>query len=222
MSHSSNAPRNQSPSGKITRRLFASTMVAAFGTLFTGCRFMGAPCDPATVCLPGGSHLENPLFIPVTDSEFLWNEVVDELDDYFKIRREERVRVIDNVVTEGWIETFPTVGSSILEPWRRDAIAGFERWHSTLQSTRRWARVRVIPAEGGHQVEVNVFKELEDIEQPEYASVGGATQRYDNSRERDDDSIAAGTGSLGWIPQGRDVQLEQRILGNLLERFKRR
>ena len=125
--------------------------------------------------------LENPLFIPQTDNEFVWNQLVDELDNYFKIRREERVRIVDNMLTEGWLETYPVSGSTLLEPWRRDSTPGYERRLATLQSIRRWSRVRVIPATGGFRIEVNVYKELEDLDQPENASAGGSTLRYDDA-----------------------------------------
>ena len=40
---------------------------------------------------------------------------------------------------------------------------------------RRRAVVRVIPAQGGHWVDVAVFKELEDVVKPEHATAGAAT-----------------------------------------------
>src|SRR4051794_13544809 len=57
----------------------------------------------------GGSFLapgpvQNPLFIPAVDREFLWNQTVDAVDDYFRIEREDRVRLIGGVLTEGWID----------------------------------------------------------------------------------------------------------------------
>lgn len=162
--------------------------------------------------------LENPLFVPQTDIDFVWNQLVDELDNYFKIRREDRVRIIDNILTEGWIETYPVSGSTILEPWRRDSMKGYERRLATLQSIRRWARVRVMPAPGGFRIEVNVFKELEDLDQPENASVGGATMRYDDAIDSQPIERLAGPDTYGWIPLGRDQGLEQKILSNVLGR----
>ena len=49
--------------------------------------------------------LPNPLEIPLEEEEFAWNELVDTVDDYFPIAREERVRLIGNVMTEGRIQT---------------------------------------------------------------------------------------------------------------------
>src|SRR3954468_14683342 len=50
---------------------------------------------------PGTGPLQNPMFIPAIDRELLWNQTVDSVDDYFRIEREDRVRVIGGVVTEG-------------------------------------------------------------------------------------------------------------------------
>src|SRR5688572_15160012 len=57
---------------------------------------------------------ENPLFVPSMHREFLWNQTVDAVDDYFRIEREEGVRLIAGVLTEGRIDTFAVTGSTIL------------------------------------------------------------------------------------------------------------
>ena len=154
---------------------------------------------------------ENPALIPTHDREFLWNQIVDTVDDYFVIEREDRVRQIGNTLTEGRINTFPQVGATSLEPWRRDSTKGFERRLATLQTIRRFAIVRVWPAEGGYRVEVAVFKELEDLDSPEFAPVGGDVFRHDGTLVRAEDR-EEGPVTLGWIPQGRDPGLEQQIL----------
>src|SRR5207237_10578805 len=113
--------------------------------------------------------LENPLFVPPVDRECLWNQTVDALDDYFHIEREDRVRVVAGVLTEGRIDTFPTIGSTLFEPWRIDSTPGYEKLHATFQSIRRRATIRVIPVEGGYLLDVVVQKELEDLDKPENA-----------------------------------------------------
>ena len=163
----------------------------------------------------GGTAINNPLFVPVADREFVWNQIIDEMDNYFKIRREDRVRQVGSVLTEGTIETFPRVGSTYLEPWRRDSTPGFEKLHATLQSIRRRAEARVIPTEGGYLIELAVYKELEDVLQPELSTVGDTNLRHDTSPERVDQEEVLPPGTLGWIGVGRDVSLEQRILANI-------
>lgn len=172
---------------------------------------MGHP----TASLPG---LQNPLLIPVTDRDLLWEQVIDTLDNYFVIQREERVRQVGDVLLEGRIETFPVGGATILEPWRKDSTHGFERMQSTLQSIRRRALVRVAPTASGYLVDVAVYKELEDLASPQHATVGRSRVRHETTLERDEQEIGADTFTLGWIPLGRDTTLEQRILEEIRQR----
>lgn len=161
----------------------------------------------------------NPLQIPVTDREFVWNVIVETVADYFEIAREERVRQVGNVLTQGRIDTHPLIGATIAEPWRRDSTHGFERWHSTFQSIRRRAEVRVTPTNAGYLVQVIVHKELEELDGPELTSVGGRVRRHDGSLRRPLGKELGGAVSLGWIPQGRDVSLEQEILRKLYDKM---
>jgi hypothetical protein len=163
--------------------------------------------------------IENPLFVPAMDREFLWNQTVDSVDDFFRIEREERVRLIAGVLTEGRIDTFPVTGSTILEPWRTDSTPGYEKWHATLQSIRRRATVRVIPTDGGYLMDVAVQKELEDLDKPEHATAGGATLRYDGTLVRQEGAPGRYSVTLGWIPIGRDIALEQRLLADIQGRL---
>ncbi len=165
------------------------------------------------------TQIGNPLFVPVDDHEFVWNQVVDTIDDYFQIQREERVRIVGGVITEGRIETVPLAGATIFEPWRKDSTRGYEKLHATLQSVRRYASVRVMPAAAGYAIEVSVFKEVEDVNRPEHSTVGELTQRHDGSIVRTEDEIADTSITLGWIALGRDPTLEQEILANLQSRL---
>lgn len=163
--------------------------------------------------------IPNPLPVVAMDEEFVWNQIVDTVDDYFRIEREVRMRADGGVVTDGFVNTFPTTGASYLEPWRRDSTPGFEKLHATLQSIRRRASVRVSPTAGGFDVEIAVYKELEDVAQPEHANVGASTLRHDGSLVRNEPNALTGPATLGWIPQGRDVSLEQRMLAELRGRL---
>src|SRR5436190_2404589 len=167
----------------------------------------------------GAGSMQNPLFIPPVDRELLWNQTVDAVDDYFRIEREDRVRLIGGVLTEGRIDTFPTVGSTIFEPWRVDSTRGYEKLHATLQSIRRRATLRVIPVEGGYLLDVVVQKELEDLDKPEHATAGGATLRHDGTIVRQEGPPGRYSVTLGWIPIGRDLTLEQRILSDISARL---
>jgi len=162
------------------------------------------------------------MFVPIANREFLWNQLVDTVDDYFKIEREERVRHVGNVLTEGRIDTFPQPAATLLEPWRGDSASSFERLHATLQTIRRRAEVRVIPTQGGYHIDVAVYKELEDLTQPDVSTAGKSIKRNESSLVRsdlEDVSEDLGPFTTGWIPLGREPALEQKILVNLRARL---
>lgn len=143
-------------------------------------------------------------------------QVVDTIDDYFQIEREERMRVVGGVILEGRIETRPLTGATIFEPWRSDSVGGYARLESTAQSIRRRAEVRVVPIQSGYSVEVLVFKELEDVLRSARAPVRMGTERLDDIEPNGD--LLGNEETLGWIPKGRDVALERQILAELYGR----
>jgi len=164
----------------------------------------------------------NPVLVQTLDRDFVWEQVVDVVDDYFKIQQEERVRLVGDMLTEGQLRTYPRGGSTLLEPWNHDSADFYERLESTLQSIRRRAQVRVIPAEGGYLVEVQVYKDLEDVPRPESGSVSQsnpAALRNDDSLQRVNNPVGGQQPTLGWIEVGRDLALEQVILSRIQERL---
>ncbi len=164
--------------------------------------------------------LPNPVELPVSDVDFTWDQIVDMVDDYFEIAREQRVTEIEGVLMEGTIVTKPKVGAVGDDFLLGDAGWRYERLHSTLQSLRRQARLRVIPAGVGFRVHVEVHKELEDVSQPEYSTVTSSVQRHDGSLVTSDlTDRRMGPATLGWIQLGRDTALEQAMLRNLHARL---
>lgn len=161
----------------------------------------------------------NPTFIPAGNRDVFWDQVVDVTDDYFKVVREDRVRQVGDLLTEGQIETRPEIGSTLLEPWNGDSVGAYQRLESTLQSIRRQCFIRVIPDQGGYLVDVQVYKELEDVVRPEFATASAAAFRTSPSVIRYVEPIGAEPRTVGWIPQGRDTLLEQRIIGQLHQRM---
>lgn len=158
-------------------------------------------------------------FVPITDPDYVYDNVVDVVDDYFRIQQEVRTKVIGNAVTEGRIDTMPEISATLLEPWRHDVASSYDRLEATFQTIRRYAVVRVIPTEGGYFVDVAVFKELEDLPKPEQSPTGTANFRNDQSLSRFNEPIGPQAVSLGWIPQGRDTAMEQKILCKLQGRL---
>jgi hypothetical protein len=168
---------------------------------------------------PPQQYVPNPLTLPPAEDLFVWLQVVDVVDDYFRIRSEQPVQNRGDMVLEGRLETTYQIGASTAEPWRKDSTDGFERLQSTLQSIRRRAFVFVRPLGAGYEVEVIVQKELEDTDRSLDASAGSATASRDNTVGRRRRAVADNSPvTLGWIPLGRDESLEQRILQDILGR----
>lgn len=189
------------------------------------------PQGPAVVGPAAGPR--NSIVIPPLDAEQVWNQMVNVVDDYFKLQAEQRVVFSNGVPTEGRIDTYPQTGATLLEPWRGDSVGFRERLESTLQSIRRTASMRLIPDPAGWRIETVVVKELEYLPRPMRATTGGASFRNDDSLYRygtplptlgqqvgdQPRPVANPTPNLGWIPLGRDPLLEQKMLSLLLARL---
>lgn len=160
----------------------------------------------------------NPAHIGEVDPDFLWRQVVDAVDDYFRIDKEQPVRRDNMNWLEGSLTTYPVVSGTSLEPWRNDASRGFERLQSTIQTIRRKATVRIIPEVSGYLVDIQVMKEQEDVDQSQFSTAGASTQRHDGSIVRHENQLRQTPVTLGWYEIGRDRDLERRLMESILGR----
>ena len=167
-------------------------------------------------------YVPNPLELPPARDDFVWMQVVDAVDDYFRIAREQPVQNSDGIVLDGRLETAYRVGGSIFEPWSKDSTPGFERLQSSLQSIRRRATVNVRPNGAAYTIEVIVQKDLEDTDRSENATESTATRRHDGTLLRNSNGYDDSPQTLGWIPLGRDATLEQVILSDIYGRITKR
>jgi hypothetical protein len=163
---------------------------------------------------------ENPVLVvpgePTPEGYALvYERVLDALDDYFHIQPGPRY--------SGQISTYPKIAAGFEQPWRQGSPDTRERLLATFQTMRHYAVVRIAPGErGGFRVNVEVYKELEDIFNPSYARVGGASFRQIPTVDRRIDITGlAIPQSLNWIPQGRDPAYEQEILRKIQEKLCR-
>lgn len=134
---------------------------------------------------------------------FLFESVLDVIDDEFDIAFASRY--------DGRIETFPRIAPGIGQP-RPGSPSFFERLLATMQTYRHRCFVLIQPAECGYTVNVTVFKELEDLPNPTREVGPGAAFRSDASVDRRYEIVDPTIVSQVWIPKGRDVPLEQKIL----------
>jgi len=162
-------------------------------------------------CVTTAPVVENPIHVPFDDFEYVWQQTVEVVDEYFEIASENRV--------EGRIETYPLVGATLLEPWRDDSVETRDRLEATLQSIRRRAFVTVSPAEEGYAIQVEVHKELEDLPRPAHPQASDAIFRNEVTLARQHRVVGPVTTPRGWIHKGRDWNLESRILADLQARF---
>jgi hypothetical protein len=196
--------------------IFCVALAAAAGSL------LSCGCGQLRYRLHGEApetFVPNPLELPPATDEFVWSQVVDAVDDYFRITREQPVQNTADIVLDGRAETSYRIGASLLEPWRKDSTPGFERLQSTLQSIRRRAIVTVRPRGAGYVLEVVVQKDLEDTDRSQYSTESSASLRHDGTIVRKDDAYDDSPQTLGWIPLGRDTSLEQVILRDIFDRI---
>ena len=181
-------------------RSFAIPAVLLLPLFFCGC-----VTGPRTAW----THNPNPLILAGGHPDLVWERLISVVNDYrFEIARESRL--------EGVVDTHYRTGAGIFEPWHRDAVGLENRLEGTLQSIRRKAILTVRPTRpGGWAINVQVHKELEDVNGLVARSPGGATFHDSEPLERDLNQVVGQSGPSGWIPLGRDHALEKDMLASI-------
>src|ERR1700678_3114051 len=144
---------------------FAAYTVAALLAAWAGSQ-VGCNSGPSGWRAPSVTRIftptpvtANPLVVPSTDFEILWNKTIAVVDKYFDIESENRLART--------IKTQPQTGATIIEPWALDSVTLPDRFESSLQTIRRVAIIHIDPAPtGGFLVKVEVDKFLEDMAKP--------------------------------------------------------
>ncbi len=163
----------------------------------------------------GQQQASNPIFVPSNSHEAVWERTVDVLHDYpFQIAHENKL--------DGVIETKYKVGSNLLEPWHKETIGFENRFESTLQTLRRRVFINITPVDGGYLVGVEAHKELEDLVGVAAGSAGGATFHESTPLQRELNLVVGQSTPSGWIPQGRDLSLEQDVLNRISQNLNGR
>ena len=181
------------------RLRIAGVALGVLGLLSVGC---------ATV--PGLRAVsDNPLVVPTGDFETVWKATVISVDEYFDIASERR--------DQRKIVTQPKTGATLFEPWEGDSVGFHERLESSLQSIRRIAFINVDPAPNGQgwAIRVEVYKELEDLLQPDRQSIGRAVFNNIQTVNRSREVVGPVQIPPYWIPRGRDTKLEQAIIAKI-------
>jgi hypothetical protein len=176
---------------------------------------VGCASGPTSWTLPGfaqvfGPHepLKNPLLVPNGDFETVWNKTVAEVNRHFPIASENRLART--------IRTDSDMTGTLIEPWTPDSATFHDRLEATFQTIRKFAVVHIDPAPaGGYLIKVEVHKQLEDMVKPASQPAGRAAFYNDFPVNRTREVVGVIPTPVGWIPMGRDTNLEQCILAGI-------
>jgi hypothetical protein len=182
-----------------TGTIVALTSGCATGPLLDNPLLLGPTAsgnEPNHVYLPGGPDAYAKIF----------EKVLDVVTDYgFEIAETNRF--------DGRIETFPRIAPGVILFLKPGSPDLYERWRATLQTIRHRTSVLIQPADnGGFFVQVNVFKELEDLSRPVRATAGSAVFRNEMTVERQYVVVDPIVLESNWIPLGHDLDIEQLML----------
>ena len=224
----------------VSHRMGGRFALLFFTLLAVGAVF-GCVSAPENLSAGGGNPAEtvsfsaenaesvNPLTVQTSDPGYLWESIIDVLDDYFPIEREYPVqsyryvnddRVESVVRTEGQVETKPVIAAGIFQPWKKNSITFDQRIEATFQTVRRFATVRVVPEESGFAVHLAVYNELENLPQPMQSGASGTNLLFNDDLSQLESPTGASAPADGWIPLGRDFDLEQYMLRQIAWRLK--
>jgi hypothetical protein len=197
-----------------SRKIAAEARFLVILTALAGTQ-AGCTAWPSTWKVPGVERifapkpvLPNPLVVPSTDFETVWNKTVAVVNQHFPMASENRLA--------GTIRTESPLTGTLLEPWSPDSATFYDRLEATLQTTRKFALVHVDPAPtGGFLIRVEVIKELEDLSKPDRQPAGRAVFYNDFPVNRTRELVGPVPAPLGWIRWGHDVNMEQAILAGI-------
>jgi hypothetical protein len=176
---------------------------------------VGCATGSSSWTLPGFAHvfgpaepLRNPLPVPGGDFETVWNKTVAEVNRHFPIASENRLART--------IRTDSEMTGTLIEPWTPDSASFRDRLEATFQTVRKFAVVHIDPGpSGGYLIKVEVHKQLEDLTKPVSQPAGRAAFYNDFPVNRTREVVGVIPTPLGWIPMGRDTNMEQRILAEI-------
>jgi hypothetical protein len=188
-------------------RIVARSPVTGFlaAALALGCA--GRPLAESPGLIHADATCQNPAYIALGPPEYaaVFETCLSVLDDYFEIAYANRY--------DGTIRTHPKVAPGMEQPLKFGSPDLRERLLAMLQSIRYRSEIIIEPApQGGFNVSVIVYKELEDLARPIRATSGAASFQSDNTVDRQYDVVDPSVIEANWVPLGRETHLEQAIV----------
>jgi hypothetical protein len=194
----------------VMMRLPRKAYLMLASAMLCGCASGPALDNPVIVRPDPNIAAENPLYVPLGPPSYgtVFETVLDVISNYFEVAYENRY--------DGRIVTFPRIAPGLEQPWRPGSPDFGQRLEATLQTLRHRAEVSIQPApDGGYFVQVDVYKELEDLPRPLRSTAGSAAFRGTITIERQFEVVDPTVFESNWIPLGHNLDMEQAILQRL-------
>jgi len=188
-------------------RIAAPTLVIGLLLAAGGVGCAGRPLAESPGLIRPDADCPNPAHFALGPPEYacVFEICLSVLDDYFEIAYANRY--------DGTIRTHPKIAPGLEQPIKFGSPDLRERLLATLQSIRYRSEIIIEPApQGGFNINVVVFKEVEDLARPIRATAGAAAFQSDNTVDRQYEVVDPSFIDSNWAPLGREKHLEQAIL----------
>jgi hypothetical protein len=185
-----------------------TAFVAMLIGLLAGCA--GRPIAEAPGLIRSDYACPNPSHFPLSPADYagVFETCLDVMDDYFEIAYANRY--------DGTIRSHPKVAPGLEQPIKFGSPDLRERLMATLQSIRYRGEITIEPApQGGFNLGVVIYKEVEDLYRPIRATAGAASFQSDNTVDRQYEVVDPSVVDSNWAPLGRECHLEQAIMQRL-------
>jgi len=189
------------------KRLAARTAIAGVIAVLSGVGCAGRPLAEAPGLIRADEICANPVHLALGPPEYaaVFETCLSVLDDYFEISYANRY--------DGTIRTHPKIAPGMEQPFKFGSPDLRERLLAMLQTIRYRGEIGIEPApHGGFNVQVVVYKEVEDLARPIRATAGAASFQSDNTVDRQYEVVDPSVIDANWAPLGRETHLEQAIL----------
>lgn len=179
------------------------TYLLLIGISALGCSAPAQPTSPTVERVSAGTP---------GDLENLWETTGDTLRaHYFRLDRQDR--------QEGIITTFPETTTNWFEVWRPQPEPAFYWWEANLHTIQRQATVRIKPAGGSGDFDVQVEVERFRYSLPErqVTNAAEALRIFSGGTPTYAGRVEQPSQTASWIPLGRDSTMEEKMLHQIIQ-----
>ena len=182
----------------------STPLIVGFVLLTAGCHQPIRPAEP--VAQRVAIHTDDGM-------DLLWESAKDELR-----RNRFELNFVDR--RSGTITTYPVTSQSFFEFWRHDVDTAYDLMESTLRTVRRSAVVKLDrePAATEATITVTVHRERFTTPERQFNSSASTLRIFGDSLPGVRGERLLTRADDYWIPDGRDANMERRLLERILSR----